>query len=416
MRSINYLLIGGGLVCHNAAKAIRRRDDAGSVLMVCDEPHRPYNRPPLSKAFMQGKSPLEEAFVEPDDWYATHRVHLRLSTAVIALNPREHEATLGGGEIIRYDRALLGTGGRAVEAALPGDELSGVHTLRTMHDAATVSRTVASSRKTVILGGGFIGVELAGSLTRRGLAVTLVHPGERIYSRFAGPMLAEFVETRCREHGVEFVAGQKAVAFHGQDGALRSVELQDGRRLPCDLAVAAMGIVPNVDLATQAGLEVRDGVVVNGWLQTSDGDVYAGGDIANFLDPYSGRRRRVEHWGQADYTGTLAGQNMAGASNTYELLPYLWTDVFDVHIEFAGDEHAPVDTAILRGQPADGRFALLHLHAHRVAACYAVNLKRAAYGPLQRLIEHRVNVNGLEPQLADTTFDVTTLLPPSQAA
>ncbi|MCL2700556.1 MAG: FAD-dependent oxidoreductase [Phycisphaerae bacterium] len=416
MRDVTYLLIGGGLVCHNAAAAIRRRDAGGSVLMVSDEPHRPYNRPPLTKAFMRGDEPLEKAFIASTDWYTEHRVSFRPGTAVTAVHPREHLATLDDGEVVRYEKALLGTGGRPVEPALPGDDLPGVHCLRTMDEAARISRAAQWSRRAVILGGGFIGVEMAAALTRRGLAVTLVHPGERIYSRFAGPTLAEFVTARCREQGVEFVANQKAVAFHGGEGQVRGVELEDGRRLPCELAVAAMGIVPNVELARHAGLEVGDGVVVNERLQTSASDIYAGGDIANVFDPYSRRRRRIEHWGQADYTGTLAGQNMAGADNRYALLPYLWTDVFDMHIEFAGDEHAPADATILRGQTATGQFALLHLHAHHVAACYSVNLKRAENQSLQRLIEHRVNVQGYESHLADTTFDAATLLPPAKAA
>jgi len=408
MRNVNFLLIGGGLVCHNAAKAIRQADKNATILLVGNEPHRPYNRPPLTKEYMQGKDPLEKAYCESTDWYAQNKVDLLVGTQVTSIDARQHHAMLSDGQAVYYDKALLGTGGRPITLGLPNESLAGVHYLRTINDAATISQKATEMNKAVVLGSGFIGVEMASSLTQRGVQVTLVHPGEHIYSRFAKPMLADFVEARCRDKGVVFVPGHKARAFQGGTG-LEGVELDDGLVLQCQLLVAATGIVANVELAQAAGLKVDNGVLVNEYMQTSDADIYAGGDIANFIDRYSNRRRRVEHWGQADYTGTLAGQNMTGAAQKYELLTYIWTDVFDIHIEAAGDESIEPDRTILRGRLEDNSFAILNTKAGLVTAYYAVNMKKKQYKPFGQLIEQRVNVAGKEKQLADATFDLTTL-------
>ena len=407
MKSCTYLLIGGGLAAHNAAKKIRELDAAGSIVMICQEPHRPYDRPPLTKGFMQGKTPAEKVFLSEPEFYAQHHIEMLAGVAVTALDTQRKTATLADGRGIAFDKALLAMGGRPTRLTIPGVELPGVLTMRTLDDAQAISAQAAPGRHAVIIGGGFIGMELSASLTQRGARATILDSGPHIWSRFAGRELADYFQTYARQRGVVFHNSVAIDEIRGDDRA-QSVAIQGGRDIPCDFVVVAAGIVPNVELAQQAGLTVDNGVVVDERLRTSHADLYAAGDLCNFYDPYAGRRRRVEHWGQADYTGALAGENMAGGQRNYDLLPYVFSDIFDLHLEFAGDEHQAQQT-LLRGRYEDYAFAVLYLRDGVVSAFFSVNLKKKQFQPLQKLIEKRVDVRGKEKQLQDPAFDVLSL-------
>lgn len=410
MESVKYLLIGGGLAAQRAAAAIRQRDPSGSILLVSRENHLPYDHPPLSKEYMKGGMPREKVFLQPQSFYREQSVDLALGRAAERLDAAGKTATLAGGEVVPFQKALLATGGRPVRLKVPGADSPGVHYLRTLEDAEAISNDAQPGRRAVLIGGGFIGLELASSLTQRGVAVTLLERGERIWRRFADERLAAFFQSYCGARGVTILKNEQPARIGGT-GRAASVVTASGKELPCDFVCVAVGIVPETELAVQAGLKTEDGaIVVDDHLRTSHGDIYAAGDVAAFGDPYSGRRRRVEHWGGADYGGTLAGENMAGADRRYDLLTYVWSDIFDVHLEFAGDESAP-DRAVMRGGFSDKSFAMLYLKAGRLAAYYAVNYKRKQYVPLQKLIMGRTDLSGRESQLQDPAFDLATLLP-----
>ncbi len=408
MKTTKYLLIGGGLANAMAAKKIREVDPSGSITLVCQEHHLPYNRPPLDKEYMQGKEPLEKVFVEAAEFYRTNRIETILGDKVTHLDPAAHTATLATGPTLKWEKCLLATGGTPARLNIPGDGLSGIHYFRTLDDAIAVSESARAGRKAVILGGGFIGVELASSLTQRGMGVTLIDRGEHLWRRFADPKLGDFFQSYCRQRGVAFEMNQKVAAIEGDDRCM-GVRLDNGRTLPCDLVVIAAGIELNLDLARQAGLKIDNGVVVDAHMRTSHPDIYAAGDIANYPDPYFDTRRRVEHWGQAEYTGGLAGGNMAGEVKTYDLLTYVWSDIFDLHLEFAGDEHN-YDRVVMRGSTADPSFAALYLKGSRVTAYFAINYKKAQYRKLAKLIESKVDVSRQIDKLADPNFDVEQLL------
>jgi NADPH-dependent 2,4-dienoyl-CoA reductase/sulfur reductase-like enzyme len=408
MNSARYVIVGGGLSGHNAAKAIRAADPQGSVVILSNEPHRPYDRPPLTKDYMQGKTPAEKTYYESVQWYGEQNITLLLDCQVERLDAQAKTVTLAGGEEWSFDKALLATGGRPVKLDLPGIELPGVHYFRTLADAVTVSDKVAPGNSVAIIGGGFIGLELASSLTQRGAKVSVIDGGPHIWSRFADETLAGFFTRYCQDRGVKFYNAQRVSRIEGTTGPT-SVVTASGTTVPCDLVIVAAGIVPNVELARQAGLAVDNGVVVNERLQTSDPDIYAAGDLCNYPDPYFGRRRRVEHWGQADYTGTLAGRNMAGANQPYDLMSYVFSDIFDLHLEFAGDEHG-FDRVIVRGRMEDKAFSVLYVKGSRLVAHFSVNLKRKQFSPLQKLIEKKVDLAGRQTQLADMSFDVSTLM------
>lgn len=410
----NYLLIGGGLASHNAAKAIRELDPQGTILIVGGEPQRPYNRPPLSKDYMQGKTTAEKILAVAPEFYTEHRIDLLLETTVDRLDAQSKTAYLSNGQSVTYGKALLATGGQPVKLDIPGIEGPNVFYLRSLNDATAISKVAREGTRVAIIGGGFIGVELAASLTQRGVHATVIYSGPHLWSRFADERLAGYIQDHCEARGVRFVPDDKASAIQGE-GKSTTVVTASGVRVECDFVVVAVGIIPNVELAKGAGLKVDNGVVVDNLLCTTDDDVYAAGDLCNYPDPYFDHRRRVEHWGQADYTGMLAGQNMAGANNRYDLLTYVFSDIFDLHLEFAGDEHL-FDRTLLRGRMEDNCFSVLYLKNNLLTAHFSINVKRKQYAPLEELIKARVDLAGKEPQLEDMNFLLEKLLPQVSAS
>ncbi len=408
MRSTKYLLIGGGLASGQAAKQLREQDPHGSVTLVSEEPYVPYDRPPLSKEFLRGEKPREELFFDPEQYFHDHGIDLVLGTAVRQLGVANKTAILANGEAIAFEKSLIATGGRPVTLKLPGSNLPGVHYLRTLDDSATIAAEAGQGRRAVIIGAGFIGMEVAASLTQQGVRVTVIEAQPHIWARFADATLAGFFQDYCAERGVTFHTNETVTEIRGPHRPV-AVLTRSGEELPCDLVCIGVGIVPNVELAQQAGLKVDNGIVVNEFLQSSHPDIYAAGDVANYLDPLFGKRRRVEHWGHAEYCGQLAGQNMAGAGNKYDLVTYVWSDIFDLHLEFAGDE-SEHDQVLLRGRFQDKSFTALYLKQHVLTAYFAINTGSKEFATLKRLIRSRKVLAGKEAQLQDPTFPLKGLL------
>jgi NADPH-dependent 2,4-dienoyl-CoA reductase/sulfur reductase-like enzyme len=406
--SVRYLLIGGGLASFHAARQIRRSDPDGSILIACDEPSPPYDRPPLSKEYLRGEKIREEIALAPAEALAEERIDLALADRAESLAPAEHQAQLASGRSIKFDKALIATGGRPIVLNLPGAGLDGIHYLRTLEDADGIAASAVPGRRAAIIGGGFIGVELAATLRQRGLEVTVIEALPRIWARFADERLSGFIQSYCEQRGVSFRTGVAITGFEG-GAKLTGVTLSSGETLPCDLACVGVGIVPNVELAVAAGLEVNDGIVVDELLRSSHPDIYAAGDVINYPDSIFGRRRRVEHWGHAEYGGQVAGKNMAGGSTPYEFLSYVWSDIFDLHLEFAGDETNP-ERVLQRGGFEDAAFSILYLRGGMLTAFYAINASTRELGSLRRLIQTRQPLLGRESELEDPASNLRALL------
>ncbi len=402
MRAVRYLIVGGGLAAHRAAQQLARRDPGGAALLVSDERDPPYDRPPLSKEFLRG-----ERRADTLAYPLVEGVDMALGVRCIHLDPTAHRATLSDGRTVEFERALIATGGRPRLLDVPGADAGGVHSLRTLPDAAAIDAAAAGARSAAIVGAGFIGMEAAASLVARGLEVTVVEAAPRVWAGFVPEALSTFFARYCTDRGVRFETGARVTRIDADRNA--RVVLADRDAVGADLVIVAVGIEPNVELAVAAGLEVADGIVVNEHLQTSAADVYAAGDVASSPDPVFGRRRRVEHWGAAEYGGQVAAWNMSGDSKPYDLLSYAWSDIFDLHLEFAGDE-APGDRVVTRGTIDDGRFTMLYLAGEYLSAYFAVNGNRRDFGPLQKLIRGRVPLGGREDRLADPDFSLRGLL------
>ena len=372
MPTVKYLLIGGGLASAEAAKQVRRVDAEGSIALVSDEALLPYNRPPLSKEYLRGEATEPLEFASAAD-YEELRVTTVLGSAVTSLDAAASTATLDNGEVYSYEQALLATGGAPVRLPVPGADLAGVYYLRDAGDAEAIGAAAKEAKRAVVVGAGFIGLETAASLRQMGLDVTVIEMADAIWPRFADRNLAAHVQKLSEARGVEFLMSSPVEGFEG-DGDRVSAVLAGGTSVACDLAVVGVGIRPNTGLAEGAGLEVDDGIVVDEQMRSSVPNVFAAGDVANYPDPIFEKRRRVEHWGHAEYSGQVAGANMAGEEMRYDLLTYVWSDIFDLQpggggrrgrVGHVGRPRRPgggvVHRALPEGGPDDG--LLLGEHA-----------------------------------------------------
>ena len=399
MPSVKYLLIGGGLASAEAAKQVRRVDAEGSIALVSDEAQLPYNRPPLSKEYLRGEATEPLEFASAAD-YEELRMTTELGSAVTALDAAASTATLDNGEVYSYEQALLATGGSPVRLPVPGADLAGVYYLRDAGDADAIGAAAKEAKRAVVVGAGFIGLETAASLRQMGLDVTVIEIADAIWPRFADRNLAAHVQALSEARGVKFLTGNPVEGFEGDGGSVSAV-LAGGTSVPCDLAVVGVGIRPNTGLAESAGLEVDNGIVVDEQMRTSAPNVFAAGDVANYPDPIFEKRRRVEHWGHAEYSGQVAGANMAGEEMRYDLLTYVWSDIFDLHLEAAGDE-GESDTSVVRGDVEAGSFTVLYLKEDRMTAYFSVNTPAREFPVFQRLIRRKKDLAGRLDDLRDT--------------
>lgn len=407
-REVDYLLIGGGMACFHAAKQMRRVGAQGSILIAGEEPLPPYDRPPLSKELLRGEKTTVDIVYESPEKLAEQGIDLLTACRVERLDAEGRRAFLADGDSIRFGKALIATGGRPVRLDLPGGDLPGVFYLRTAADAEAIAAAARMARSAVVVGGGFIGLEVAASLTQRGLQVTVVEALPHIWARFADARLAGFFQDYCSARGVRFLTGETITEIRGSDRP-SAVVTRSGATLDCQLVCIGVGIRPNVELAQEAGLAVENGIVVDEFMRSSHPDIYAAGDVCNFPDPIAGKRRRVEHWGHAEYSGQIAGRNMSGDSAPYDFLSYVWSDIFDLRLEAAGDE-SERDQVVLRGSFADGRFSYLYLKQGVMTAYFSVNSNVREFSVFRRLIRARKDLRGSEAVLADPNADLRSLL------
>ena len=354
MIDFHYVIIGGGVAAATAVEAIRQRDPSSTVAVITREWAPPYQRPPLSKEYLQARATIDSILMHAGTWYLQQQVAVYVGVAVERLDPQARTLELGEGQIIRYRRLLLATGAVPRRLTIPGVDLEGVFTLRTYEDSQQLRAVRASAQRVVVVGSGFIGMEVAASLRSGGCNVTVVTSDAALYERF-GPDLSAYVQTLFERHGVTTVFRSAVTSIEGQDGRVSGVVLKTGERIACQAVVIGIGVEPDVALAESGGLRVDNGIVVDDRLRTSAADVFAAGDVARFPS-LRGTLTRVEHFDHAFASGATAGANMAGADEPYRYVPFFWSDVFELGFEFVGD---PVGTAVLKKETAaNGSFVI----------------------------------------------------------
>jgi 3-phenylpropionate/trans-cinnamate dioxygenase ferredoxin reductase subunit len=407
-----FVIVGASLAGAKAAETLRAEGFTGRIVLIGEETERPYERPPLSKAHLQGDPDArEKAFVHPEAWYAEHDVDLRLATRVTRVDPVAHTVTLDGVDELRYDKLLLTTGSRVRTLDVPGADLTGVRYLRTMDQSDALLAHLRDARQVVVVGAGWIGLETAAAARKHGASVTVVEVAALPLQRVLGDEVATIYADLHRANGVEFRFGASVREFRGSAGTLTTVVLADGTELPADVAVVGVGIQPNTELAVDAGLDVDNGILVDAALRTSDPDIYAAGDVVNLEHPGLRRRVRVEHWANALNGGKVAGASLLGAA-TYDRVPYFYSDQFDLGMEYSGFV-APgeYDRVVFRGgtSVADG-FIAFWVKDGRVLAGMNVNVWDVTDG-IQALVRAGWAGTGVDlDRLADPKVPLGELL------
>ena len=334
MKRFELVIVGGGLASARAIKSFREAGGEGSIALFSRDSTLPYHRPPLSKKFLRGETD-DEPIVEEEQFYADHGVEVMLETSVESVDPQAHELDVDG-DRLGYGKLLLATGAWPRQLQAPGSDLDGIFTLRTVGNSKAIRDAAAGAERVVVVGAGFIGMEVAASLRQIGKEVSLVHLGRWLFDQLGVEQLSDELAALYESKGVELVLGNEVEAFRG-NGRLEQVTTKNGRAVEADIAVVGIGVQPVTDVLEGSGIEVDNGIVVNQRFENSAPDVYAAGDVANFFDPLFDKQRRIEHWSNANYQGTEVGKVLAGAEGGYDTVSTFFTEVFGKTIKVFGD-------------------------------------------------------------------------------
>jgi 3-phenylpropionate/trans-cinnamate dioxygenase ferredoxin reductase subunit len=371
-REVDFLLIGGGMASAHCAAELRRRGAEGSILLVGREPEPPYERPPISKEYLRGAAGRADAYVNEPSWYEENGVELLTGRNVLSLDAAARTAKVQGGEEVAFGKALFGTGAMVNILRVEGAENEGIHYLRAFGNADAIRTDAQAAEHVVLIGGSYIGCEVAASLTAQGTKCTIIAMEDVALSRTFGERAGRFFQQQLEERGVTFHGGESLSAFEG-DGRVRAVVTESGLAVECDTVVVGVGVRPDAMLAQRAGLEVGDGgIVCDSKLQTSAAGIYAAGDCCSYESVVHGRRIHVEHWDVAMQQGIKAAANMLGAEEDYDVVPYFFSDLADwASLEYVGPAYE-WDREEWRGGPEEGEFSVWYLQGDRVAGCLSV--------------------------------------------
>jgi 3-phenylpropionate/trans-cinnamate dioxygenase ferredoxin reductase subunit len=407
---IDYLLIGGGMASANCAAELRKRDSDGSIMLVGREPEPPYERPPLSKEYLRGDAERADAYVNEPSWYEENGVDLRSGTNVMSLDVEGRAAKLQGGEEVSFDKALLATGANVNILRVDGAELDGIHYLRAFGNSDNIRKDAEKADRVVLVGGSYIGCEVAASLKANGTDCAIVMMEDVALSRTFGEEAGRYFQGVLESHGIEFHGGETLAAFEGDDRP-KAVVTESGKTVEGDFVVVGAGVKPDVMLAQRAGLELDDemgGIHCDETLQTSAEGIYAAGDVCSYDSRIHGRRIRVEHWDVAMQQGIHAGRAMAGDPAPYEVVPYFFSDLADwASLEYVGPA-SEWDEEIWRGDADSGEFAVFYLKAGKVAGCLSVE-RSEDLQVARELLEKGTDVSGKAGALADTGSDLASI-------
>ena len=397
------VIVGAGHAAGQAAASIRQEGFEGDITILGDEPHIPYQRPPLSKQYLQGEQGIDRVYLRPEKFYADKNITVRTGVTVESIDRQNKTLATTDGEVA-YEKLLLATGSRARQLDVPGADLDGIHYLRTINDVDAIRGALESPKKVVIVGGGYIGLEVAAVCVDTGHEVTVVEMEDRILARVTTPEMSAFYHGLHAGKGVNIVTGVRVSSFVGDDGHVRHVTCSDGTSFAADLVVIGVGIIPNVELAQDAGLECDNGIVVDERAQTSDPDIFAAGDCTNHPNALLDRRLRLESVPNAMEQSRVAAANMLGGDKTYSSFPWFWSDQYDLKLQMVGFS-TDADQAVYRGDPASQEFAVFYFKDGRVVAADAVNSAR------EFMVARQLVGKAADPDaLANPDTDLKTLL------
>lgn len=395
-------IVGTGQAGFQTAASLRQEGFAGGIMMIGEEPVSPYQRPPLSKSYLAGNSSLDELWLRPEIFYATHEIEVLTGETVTAIDRRNRRLRLGSGVEVSCDHLVLATGARYRPLPVPGAELEGVLPLRTLADADIMRERLPVAGEAVVVGAGFIGLEFASVAIARGAAVHIIEITHQAMGRVVSPPTSRFFTDAHLRWGSRISFGTGVARILGSGGRVTGVETSDGRHLPADLVLICIGVIPNAELARDAGLAVDNGIVVDEYLATADPEVFAIGDCANFPTPFAVDRVRLESVQNAVDQGRCVAAAIAGKPAVYDKVPWFWSDQGDLKLQIAGITQGH-DVSVLRGTPEDGHFSVFCYRAGRLIGVESVN-RAADHVVARRLL---ASDPGLTPEQAgDESYDL----------
>jgi NADPH-dependent 2,4-dienoyl-CoA reductase/sulfur reductase-like enzyme len=398
MSDFDLIIVGGGLASARAIKTYREADGDGRIALVSSDRTIPYHRPPLSKRYLRGEVQQTDTHVESDSFYVSNGVELILETEVVGVDPNERSIATRDGNDYRFQKLLLATGAVPRQLDVAGTDLPGVFTLRSLSDSTEIREAAAEARDAVVVGSGFIGMEVAASLSELELDVTLVSRDVDLFSQLGSPEISERLVALYLERGVDVVRGDEVRAFRGHSH-LDTIELHAGQPIAAGLAVVGVGVQPAVSFLEGSGIALDNGIVVNQKYETNAPSIYAAGDVACFFDPLFARRRRIEHWSNANYQGGDVGRILAGDDGGYDTVSTFFTESFGLMLKVFGDTTRH-DDRLTRGSFLDGSAIAFYLENERLVATLHTGQDDETEETLKRLIRSRAKPRDL-PDLAD---------------
>jgi 3-phenylpropionate/trans-cinnamate dioxygenase ferredoxin reductase subunit len=395
------VIVGGGHAAGQACASLRQEGWKGDIVVIGDEPHLPYQRPPLSKQYLLGEHGLEKVHLRPAKFYADQNITLKLGVRAESIDTSAHTVTTSAGETIAYDKLLIATGGRPRRLSIPGSDLGGIHYLRGIDDVDGIRAEMAPGRKLVIVGAGYVGLEVASVAVVSGLEVHVLEMESRVLQRVTTPTMSEYYHKLHESRGVHIHTNTGVTGFRGT-GRVAAVLCGD-KEIPADLVIVGIGIIPNVEIAQAAGIECSNGIVVDEGCRTSAPDIFAAGDCTNHPNPLLGRRLRLESVPNAMEQARVAAANMCGGAKTYASIPWFWSDQYELKLQMVGFS-SDGDAQVLRGDMAANQFAMFYLKDGAVVAVDAVN------SPKEFMICKQLIGKKVDPaQLGDPAVDLKSL-------
>jgi len=392
MDQSNVVILGGGMVAGYAAKQLMELGlPKGELAILSADNAVPYERPPLSKSFLAGKDSEDAIKINAEDFYKKQGIELRLQCEVSTVDVKRKRLILKNSDEFGFQKLIIATGARPRTLDIPGARLQNLFYLRTVSDSKNIRSAAEKAKHAVVIGGGFIGMEVAAVFAQKGIEVAMVLNDERVFKRLFSPEMSSFFESYYTAGGVRLIKSMSVTEFRG-DGAVNSAVLGDKQTIQCDLVVAGIGVQPSVEVVTNSALDVGDGILVNEYLQTSYSDIFAAGDVANYQDLLFGKRRRVEHWDNAVSQGQYCAGSLMGDKTPFRHVPYFFSDVFDLSYEYWGDSSG-ADQVVHRGDLSSNSFSVWWVCQERVVAVFTMNRPDEERNVAPKWIESRQRVS-----------------------
>jgi len=399
------VIVGGGQAGYQTAESLRQEGYEGAITLIGEEGTPPYQRPPLSKAYLLGQTDRNRLQFRTAEYYADKNINLRLNTRVTKIDRGAKTVSLNDDSQLSYDKLVLVTGARTRTLPIPGADLNGIYTLKTLDDVDLIEAQLQNAESVVVVGAGFIGLEFAAVASKVGKQVTVLEAAPRVMGRVVTEQLSSYFENYHREKGVNIVCNAFADSFSG-DEAVNAVNCKDGSSYPAQLVVVGIGVIANTELAEAAGLDCDNGIVVNGKCQTADPDIYAAGDVAIFEHPFAGKTIRLESVQNAADQGRIVAANIAGNEKSYETVPWFWSDQHDLKLQMVGLQDG-CDKTVVRGDMSANKFSLFHFRGDELRAVDSVN-KAADHIQGRKLLA--AGVSPTAEQIEDESFKLPSLL------